>query len=266
MLTDTLGIMSMKISIFALLFFLAIPTLRADIIKLCGDPNYPPFNWAENGHIIGVGPEVVSIIFNELGHEVDDTYTGNWARCQRDLEYGYRDIFTAGYKTSQREKFMRYVKIPLKDDPQVVIVKKGKEFAFNKWEDLIGKVAGHIFGSTLGSEFDKFLEKNIVVQRVSSRIQNFKKLETEKIDFEVVGLWTTLIQMKNLGFENKLSYLKTPVSTENMYIAISKKSKFINDIAYIEQRLKQMHKDGSIDKLIKKYINLLTPTDITTPY
>jgi len=245
----------MKRLLITLLFIYSTTALYSDTIKLCGDPNYPPFNWSKDGHIIGVGPEVVSIIFKELGHKVDTKYAGNWARCQRDLEFGDRDIFTAGYKTTKRLQYMNYSEIPLKDDPQVVIVKKGNEFPFKIWEDLKGKVAGHILGSTLGEKFDKFLEENIEVQRVSSRIQNFKKLERERIDFEVVGLWSTLIQMKKLGFENKLSYLKTPVSTENMYIAISKKSKLVNEITYIEKRLEQMHKDGTIDRLINKYIN-----------
>jgi len=245
----------MKKLLLCILALISINILSAKEIKLCGDPNYPPFNWLKNGNIVGVGPEVISIIFKELGHKVDNKYTGNWARCLRDIEFNKREIFTAGYKTQKRSEYMTYSKIPLKDDPQVIIVKKGKEFNFNKWEDLKGKVAGHILGSTLGDEFDTFLKKNIRIERVSSRLQNFKKLYLERIDFEVVGLWSTLIQMKKLGFDNKLAYLKKPISTEYMYVAISKESKFVKHIPYIEKRLEQMHKNGVIDKLIEKYIN-----------
>ncbi len=245
----------MKLLLKFMLIFICITALNADEIKLCGDPNYPPFNWSKKGKIIGVGPEVIQIIFKELGHTVNNTYNGNWARCLHDIKLNKRAIFTAGYKTEKRKKFMTYTKIPLKDDPQVIIVKKGKEFTYNTWNDLKGKIAGHILGSTLGDDFDRFLKKNVRIERVSSRLQNFKKLDLERIDFEVVGLWSTIIQMKRFGYYDKLTYLKKPISTENMYIAISKKSKFVEYIPYIEKRLEQMHKNGFIDKLIDKYVN-----------
>lgn len=230
-------------------------TLNAQTMKLCGDPNYPPFNWAQDGKILGVGPEVISMIMKELGIRVDISYDGNWARCQRDIKDGYMDIFTAGYKTDQRKEYAAYTSVALKDDPQVVLVKKGREFVYTEWSDLIGKVGGHILGSSLGNEFDKFIKQNIKMHYVSSRLQVFQMLEKERVDFEIVGLWPALIQMQRLGYHKKLTPLEKPVSSENMYMAISKKSPFLKYMSFINKRLQELHEDGTIDKIIKRHID-----------
>ena len=243
----------MKKMIF--IFLILCLNLNAQTMKLCGDPNYPPFNWAQDGKILGVGPEVITLIMQEIGIRVDVIYDGNWARCQRDIKEGHMDIFTAGYKTQQRKTYAVYTNVALKDDPQVVLVKKGREFEYNQWRDLIGKVGGHILGSSLGNDFDKFIKENIKMHYVSSRLQVFKMLEKERVDFEVVGLWPALIQMQRLGYHEKLTPLKKPVSSENMYMAISKKSPFLKYMTFINTRLKEMHENGTIDKIIKKHID-----------
>lgn len=77
----------------------------------------------------------------------------------------------------------------------------------------------------------------------------------ERIDLEIVGLWPVKVQMYRLGFVNKLTVLKTPVSVEYLFMAMSKKSKFIKHLPYISFRLKQMHENGRIDNILKKHLS-----------
>lgn len=243
----------MKVLIF--LFIFSSFLISSDVLKICGNPNYPPFHWENNNKIIGVGPEVISIIMKELNIVVDNNFSGNWARCQADIKTGRKDMFTAGYKNKDRKKYAIYTTHFLKEDPQVILVKKGKKFKFKEWADLIGKKGGHILGSSLGSNLDLFLEQNVDMFYVSSRLQIFQMLDLERIDFEIVGLWPAKVQMNRFNFTNKLVPLDKVISTEYLFMAMSKKSIFIKYMPYISLRLKQMNESGLIDKIINKHLS-----------
>jgi len=226
----------------------------------CGHPDYPPFMWREGENTIGVAAEVVEILFRELDIEVVSKNIGNWKRCLSTVKDGKTDLIVSAYLTDERMKYAKFTQIPLSADPSAIFVWKGREFKFDKWEDLIGKNAGVLLGESHGQEFDLFLEKNIKIQYVSRRLQNYKKLELGRIDFEPTGLHTGLIQTKRYGYGEKIIALKTPVATNYLYIAMSNKSKYLPYLPQIELGLQKLHTNGTIEKLIKKYTDYYIET------
>lgn len=246
---------------FALCIVFSAQLLARESISLCGSPNYPPFNWVSKGRVIGVGPSLAKMIFSELGIDVKNHFQGNWARCLKDIETGKAQLFTSGYRTVEREKFTVYSNTPMYSDSQVVFVWKDRKFKFENWSDLKRRRAGILHGVSLGDKFDKFMKENLYVERVSTRRQNFQKMELDRIDFDIIGHLPGIIQVKKLGYEGKIITLKTPITTENLYFGISKKSLFQKHIPYIEKRLKEFHKDGTIKQLVEQHLKIYSGID-----
>ncbi len=233
------------------------------ILTACGDSNYPPFTYIEDQEntdsifgleIRGVAPDILRIIFGELGIKVVTKYVGNWKRCQINVKQGSVDVLMGAYVTDERKKYAVYTETPLAPDPQAIFVWKGREFKFEKWEDLKGKKAGMTIGFSSGKAFDGFLERSTTVERVSDRLQNYLKLEMGRIDFEPNGLYAGLIKVKELGYEGKIVPLSRPINTEYLYMPISKKSIFLKYITQLDEGLKRLRANGTIDRLVKAYI------------
>ncbi len=62
--------------------------------------------------------------------------------------------------------------------------------------------------------------------------------------------------MRQFGFEGKIEHLPEVLSTEGTYIAISRKSRLIKHMPQIEASIARLRADGTIDRLVKKYVDL----------
>ena len=249
-----------KLLIFIIPFIISGSVYADDTVIACGETSFPPFNWKEGEKIIGVAPEAARIIFEGIGINFDCRDHGPWKRCQYYVKKGSVDMFVAGYINDERKKYAVFPKIYLYEDPAAVFVWKGNEFSFEKWEDLIGKRIGRILGGSLGKDFDSFIEKNLDTEYVATWIQNFKKLELKRIDFFATGLFPGIIMTKRFGYEGKVIPLKNPIKTNYLYFAFSKKSKFLKYMPQVEAGLQKLREDGTIEKLIQKYINYYIAT------
>lgn len=219
-----------------------------------GNPNYPPSSWAENKQIVGVAAELTKLIFNELGIKVKSQTFGPWKRVQVNAQNGSIDIITTIYKNPEREAYLVYPKYSYMDDKNVVWVQKGKTFPFKKWEDLIGRRGGSVLGDSYGKAFDAFMKERLTIEKVKSAELNFLKLESGRIDYFPYGQYSGIIAAKRFGYEFKVEYLETPLLSERLYIAISKKSKFRKYLPQLEEGIKNLKANGTIDKLIEKHI------------
>ena len=242
------------------LIVLASLAQAEETLVACGDVGYPPFTWKEGDKIIGVFPELVEMIFGKFGIQVNSRDAGNWNRCQMKVKYGDMDMLMAGYKTEERKEYAIYPETPVCEDPTSIFVWKDRTFPYDTWDDLKGKRVGEMLGSTEGEEIDEFLAKYTTVDYVSTRLQNFKKLEHDRIDFTIIGLYPGRILVKRYGYEEKIISLEKPLRTENLYFALSKKSKFLTYLPQVDAELQKLREDGTIEKLIDKYIDYYIAT------
>lgn len=251
-----------KLMICCHVFFLGAASPE-EIVTACGDCNYPPITYTEQEEgsnpelgreIIGVAPDVLRLIFDEIGITVQARYAGNWKRCQSNVEHGNVDILLGPYMTEERKKYAVFTATPLASDAQSIFVWKGREFTFEKWDDLKGRRVGVTLGYSGGKKFNKFLRKNTKLDRVSERLQNYRKLELGRIECISEGLYTGLINARKFEYEGRIVPLPTPVNAEFMYLSISKKSKYEHYLPQIEEGLKKLRADGTIDKLIKHHL------------
>ncbi|MCJ8271815.1 MAG: transporter substrate-binding domain-containing protein, partial [Psychrosphaera sp.] len=108
-----------RITPFILLWLLCLstPVYPSDVLIASGHVEYPPFMYRQGDKIIGVGPDLTTMIFNELGITVDSKYVGSWNRVQRKAEAGEIDLIVGIYKTDVREKYLSYPDEPYVEEP-----------------------------------------------------------------------------------------------------------------------------------------------------
>jgi len=249
-----------KVLMIAIVVFMSSTVYAGEKLTACGGLAYPPFMWKEGGKIVGVGTEVAEIIFGELGIQVESKAFSSWNRCLQEVKKGRTDMLVAAAVNKERKAFADFTKNCLSEVPLAVFVWKDRAFRFEKWEDLIGKKMGGILGSSYGQKFDEFAAKNLKISEVVTPIQNFKKLEKGRVDFLPVGLYAGLIHVKQFGYADKVAVLKPYLKTECLYVAMSKKSEYLKHLPYVGRRLLKLHADGTIKRLIDKYIEYYVTT------
>jgi len=227
------------------------------VLITSGHPEYAPFMWHEGDEIVGVGPDLVRMIFGELGIEVESPYTGPWKRVQQLGKAGEIDVISGMYRNKDRMTYMTYVEPPYSPDPFVVWVKKGHSFPFNSMEDLIGKRGITILGDSFGQEFDDFAKAHLDLKRAPKIEQNFLKILHDHADYMVCGYYPGLLESYKLGLADKVEILPTRLGSEFMFMAFSKKSKFIKHLPYARKRVEELERDGTVARLFKKHLDAL---------
>lgn len=239
----------MKRSLFISIAILISPILTYAEVMLSGHPEYPPFMWQSGDKIVGVGAKLGAAIFEELKMDYKIVSTGPWKRVQENAKEGSIDMIVGAYINDDRQSYMDYT-IPYATDPVGIFVPKGKDFKFEKWEDLIGKKGVTIRGESFGQELDAFVAEKLEMSLVNRYEQNFKVLESGRVDYSLCGVYACLSKAVTTGNKGKFVPLKHHVSSENFYMTVSKKSKHRHLLPKINELITRFSEDGTIDKWI----------------
>ncbi|MEA9356105.1 transporter substrate-binding domain-containing protein [Bacteriovorax sp. PP10] len=231
------------------------------VITITGHPDYPPVIWTnkETKKFQGIAIEMMQMIFNEIDVKVVFINVDNWARAQEEVKSGRIDILLPPYKTEERLPFYNYATEPFIQDETVVFVRKGKEFKFENFQDLLKFPGTAIINDSFGSDFDKFelIHKNIT--RLSTTEQCFRFVDKNRARYIIAGLNSGLATLVQLHWEDRFVVLPKRVITTGMYAPISLKSKWnipeVNN--YLKEKFAEYNRKGIIKKLEKKYLALL---------
>jgi polar amino acid transport system substrate-binding protein len=227
-------------------------------LKISCHPAYPPVMFIKNQKPMGIAIDIATDILNDLRVPYELVFAGPWNRVQQSARLGKIDMIASIYYNKERALYLDYA-LPVIEDPVVIFVWQGKEFEFNNLEDLVPKTGTSNLGESYGVEVDAFLEKNVSMQRVVKSEMNFKFLELGRADFFMFGLYAGRAQALLHGYGAKIVALPKPVTTENFYIAFSKKSPYkylipkIN--ALIESSITPEKIRSLNEKNLKLYIN-----------
>ncbi len=222
-------------------------------LKACGHPFYPPVSWHSENRLMGLAPAVTKQLFAELGFKVQLSADSNWKRCLLEVEQGNADIIVAAYRISSREAYLRYSEQPLIADKVILFVNRQQPMGFTHLRDLRGKTVGLLLGDSWGDEFDHFIRQNSRIEYVSRGEQNFSKLALGRIDYMPGGKLSGQLQSHKLGFHDQIMALDTEITTEHYYLAIGRQSGLNSYLPYLNQRLKEMNDDGTIERLRAYY-------------
>ncbi len=220
-------------------------------IIVSGHPEWAPIMYQEGDEIAGAGVELAEKVFKDLGMDIDSKFVGSWDEVQAKAKDGSIDIIVAAYKTPEREGYMNY-SVPYTVDPVVLVVKKGKSFSYDKWDDLVGKKGLTTVGDSYGEEFDKFLADKIKPTVAKTPAEAFDLLEQGKADYFVYALYSAEGYIAKNKLSDKFEIMAKPVSTENFYLTVSKKSAVAGMMEKINNLIEKYKNDGTVDQLSEK--------------
>jgi len=230
-------------------------------IIISGNAEYPPLTWQDKKNpdkITGFAVELLEMVCKDIGIAVEGKYAGPWARAQDNVKNGTVDMLGGAYITEERKTYMDYIIPPFVADPTVIFVKKGDEFKFEKWEDLIGLKGGAPIGNSYGERFDKFEKEKLTIERVPKLQQAFDKLEAGRNRYVVYGLYPGLAEAEVTGRRDKINYLPNSVISEGLYFTISKKSpcncQKVKE--HLTKKVKEFSDRKLPEQLMEKYLKI----------
>jgi len=215
------------ISCVTLFFLLAPNSFATETFVVSGNPKAPPIMWEQYKKLTGVGPDIAKSILTELKLDYDIRLEGNWQQVQDKCKSGAVDMIVAAYKNDDRETYMDY-SMPYLPQPTVIVVPKGKEFPFGRWESLIGKKGVSNIGESYGQEFDTFAKEKLDIKFIVFD-RALQLLNRGEVDYLIVDLYTALIYARLLQGEDSITILDPPITTQSFHITISKESPMAND-------------------------------------
>jgi polar amino acid transport system substrate-binding protein len=240
----------MILSVFAVLILLAgctttAPSKEKQVIIISGHPDWGTLMSANGNQSSGTSVEMCKKIFTDMGYEVKTPNLGSWEAVQLEAEAGRVDVIPAIYKTEKREKYLAY-SIKYTTDPVVSFSKKGKQFVYNKKEDLVGKRIVATVGDSYGQEIDDYIiQANLNVIRVNNSKEAFDLIKNDQADCFLYSLWAGKKVLKDSGLSENFEWSGT-VSEQPFYIAISKNSKVASRIDEVNNRLGELIANNQI--------------------
>ncbi len=240
------------LSLSAAVFLMVSSPVFGDILVASGDPEYPPTAWLDGDKVIGVGAEVIDLLFDGLNVTVNSKYIGTWDRVMQEAKTGGIDAVFGVYKNEKRQEYLSYIDVPFMSDSNVVLIRKSAMSQIRNIADLTGRKGVYVKGYSYGDTFDHLLENMVAAPTVSDA---FETLASAKADYMIFGANSADIDLKEQGYKDSIVKLKQNIFSRPLYIAISKESKYAEYIPMLEEKMKKMTTDGTIARVIKKYKN-----------
>ena len=215
---------------------------KAGKLTVATSPDFPPFESLEGDSVVGIEPDIMNLICQKLGVEVEFV--------QMDFDSVLIGIQAAKYDCAMsgitvnpdREKNMLFT-APYYNAAQVIVVKEGSAIAGKA--DLEGKVVSVQTGTTAESGCQ---DEGIEVQSFTANADAKAALTTGKVDAWVVDNLTAL-QMVEEG--DGLVILEEKMTEEPYAFAFAFGSEDL--VAAINEALAELIADGTVEAIFASY-------------
>lgn len=219
------------------------------------EANWPPFTPNNYGQTKeGLSYILMQAIFSRLDIEVDlELYPQK--RMLLMLKNTRKDAATIISKSEERLKFLDYSDPILQKKGYIYYLKDNNpNFSWEEYKDLQGLSIGVVAGHNLGNEFEEAIKKyNLQIQRVSQSKKNFDMLLNRRVDIILSIEPTANYFLKDPMYGNKISHASKQYYSKYYYIGFSKKSKAKNILPKVNNIIREMKKDGSLQKILSQY-------------
>ena len=226
------------------------------VLRVAGANNWLPVAYTnkDTGEPEGIAYDFAKIVGKELNIPIEIDATLPWKRVLHYLEHGEIDMTVSLYWTKERDAKYQYTKSYHKNEARVFVV-KGKEFSFEKFEDLIGRIGGLMIGTTIGEEFDAFaIDHKLRLEGVKTMKQITKKLLKGRNDYFISDYLHGMLFLKEAGLQGQIVALPHTVSTASVHIALSRHSPCLALLPQINAVIETSIQDGTLQTIVDKYI------------
>jgi polar amino acid transport system substrate-binding protein len=205
----------------AFTLLLCLPAAARDLLVI-GTHFERVYERGQEGEIVGLGPEIVRLIAERLGHRaIFELYP--WARAQALVAQGKADILVGPYKTFERQQLMAFSKLPFYQDQMVFYVRKG---AMQDWNGDYASLADEriaiVNGWTYGAAFDK-ARPQLRLEVVNSVDSGLKMVAAQHAQMFASNRRNTEPVLGRLGLAGQLAMLPRVIEVQEGYFAFPKR-------------------------------------------
>jgi len=239
-----------------LLMLTRLSAAEMPVVKACGHHDYPPWNWQSGGKIIGACAEAAETLFAKAGLKLDLSFVGPWSRCQYLIERGDVAVNICSFKNTERERYSEFVPTPMGINENAIFISNEHSLPYQTWADLHGKRLGLVKGVSLGTAFDRYIEKHAIVIKTSGYDLLFNMLLAGRIDAVPFGRYAGRTYIRTLGIADQIADLPTPVLEGKLYFSMSRLSPYLGKLAQVDALLQAPGHDAWMNSLLEHYANL----------
>ena len=223
-----------------------LTTVTEGKLTMATNASFPPYEFYEGDYIVGIDAEIAALIADKLGLELEIADV-EFSSIIPGVQANKYDMGMAGMTVTDERKEMVNFSDSYAKGVQVVIVKEDSKIA--SIDDLEGKKIG-VQESTTGDIYasDDFGEENVT--KYANGNLAVEALKSGKVDCVIIDNEPAKAYVKaNTG----LKILDTSYADEDYAISFNKSNTVLQQ--KVNEALKELIADGSVQKIIDKYIS-----------
>lgn len=240
--------MGRLIGILVAMAIWAAAPVRAEVWLIACDENFPPYNYADNGRVVGLDAEIVAAIARQAGAE-PRIEPHPWNRVQQMLERG--DVDAAFQFVGRADRFEKYFMVgPHRTGSTVFAARRGHTIAYRELDDLNGLRIGVIQGYTYGAAFDQ--SPSLIRDAAAGNYRQLvRMLAAGRVDL-VIGDRETLTHFARLEhLREQITVLPKAFAEVPRYIAVPRSKPAI--AARMETALVALRGNGGLAAILARW-------------
>lgn len=216
-------------------------------LTVCTNPPYAPFEYEENGKIVGLDADIAAAIASDLGVEAE-MFTTSFEGIQSGVALSSKqcDIALSGITITDERKTVMNFTDSYVDDNLAILVPAGSDIKSDA--DLSGRNIG-VQQATSGEKYAQDAGANTVQYEDNGLL--LQAVQTGQVD-AIVGNITVLSEM--LTSDSSLSVVQEIETGEQIAGAVATENTALLDSA--NATLKKMEEDGRMADLREKYLGV----------
>ncbi|WDP90520.1 MAG: amino acid ABC transporter substrate-binding protein [Desulfobacter sp.] len=220
-----------------------------------GTDPWPPFTITKNGMFSGIDVDLCREIEKKLPGVSFRFKKIPWVRALHFMEIGKIDAITGLAKRKEREVYILYTAPPYYSKcSSEFYLKKGNGSWIKTYDDLYRYKIGYVVNSAYFSPFDN--DEKLNKQGVTHELQLLRMLNSGRLEVIIGTNCQVDHHIKIGGFQGnfeKAAY--KPNNTVDLYLGLSKKSDITNLASQLNRVIRELKKEGVIEKIAQKYFN-----------
>ena len=234
----------------------AVETVQEGTLTACSDIPYAPFEYEENGEVVGIDPDLVRGVAEELGMEAafrDTDFDGIFAA----LTAGQCDLIASSVSITPERQEQHDFSQGYYEIRQSLLVRAGDASRYRDLDSLKGRTVG-VQSETTGAAFAEERGKpaGVTIKEFTGADELFTALQAEQVDAVLQDLPINAYHAKTTG--------KTTVATvfdegePEQYGFVMKKGSPL--VQAVDEALTALKADGRYEQILAKYLGTAAGT------
>lgn len=239
-----------------LLLLMPAQMAQAEAFMVYGTHDGYPKYFEQDGQAKGIVVDISRLCLDEMQVPYQIKLMP-WARAYTMAERGGGGVI--GLSMSQERLALFDFSEPIFTEHIVLVVKKGREFPYEKIADLRDRLVGVTTGTSYGTAFDEAVaDGTLTIVGFNGIRSGLAMLQRERIDAILVGSSVDVAKLVAGSPDlqgDAFATLPVPFKSDSKYMGIAKSLKMGWFLQQFNQCLGRGHDSGAFDSIIYKYTN-----------